>query len=45
MSDDDFAEEPVPEEDFLTREQAEDDPTIDIDEQAEEAPLVELEEE
>jgi hypothetical protein len=39
-----YSEEPVPEEDFLTREQAEDDPTIDIDEQAEEAPLLEEEE-
>jgi hypothetical protein len=44
MADDDpYSEEPVPEEDFLSREQAEDDPTIDIDEQAEEA-LVEEEE-
>jgi hypothetical protein len=31
-----YPEEPVPEEDFLTREQAEADPTIDIDEEADE---------
>jgi hypothetical protein len=41
----DFEEEPVAEEDFLTREQAEADPTIDIDEQAEEPVEVDVDEE
>lgn len=33
MAEDEFSEEPVAEEDFLTREQAEADDTIDINEQ------------
>jgi hypothetical protein len=34
-----YPEQPVPEDEFLTRDQAEADPTVDIDEEAEEPTL------